>query len=1551
MYLQMEVDKAFATVGEELLYTIHIGNDEEDEIRDLCLIDELGDGLKIVGDSIKVAERYIIGDLKKGIQIGTIPIGESRTIAFKLIIEKIPEFHSITHIVDIEYILSHQTEYRRQQSNTAITIISDPCISAESGGIFLSSSKKVVDLGECITYTLMLKNKGNVAAKNLVIQGVPDGAHIPVLDVNQEYVLTYDVCYDRIPDDFVEAKRVNVSYEFMLANRQIIYHSCDSNTCQVVMQTATFDQVIGGSSKKVSLQQCTLGEEITYTLELVNKGNQVAQKMWYQEPIPVGTTWVTDSLKVDGLLRRGECVSDGISILDLSSGQSTVIEYKLKVKEFIPYPNPIGEIGVLSYSYQVDQQEVDRTYHIDQVTTEVHAAILEVGETTGCKIEIATNKMTLSQQVEGQILLYNSGNKDAEKISISIDIPPYMKWEAEGWVVEEGTAYVYYQERLAAQSVYQIPFTMTVNVLPKEQQINLYPHITYSYTVGYRSIPKALMISLDQPISVQSAIISQSDDGLVKQVDKKIAQVGDVLSYTLWLTNTGNIPAENIVVKEVLPPELQLITSEENIQAGISIGQLREGEQKVVRYQARVRAMKPSTHIQPDTHIAYGFPLGSEYIEQWIETNQAQTTLEMADLQGEIVVSKGVATLEDLLTYTLTLQNEGNMPAYDIEEILPIIPGCRWLSQGMSINQLDVGEKVQRTYTLQVERIPVDDQIDAYVQIRYAFKTTQGEEVRRHYTTGHISTPVIAPQIKQIDEGLQKHVSQQSAVKGEILTYTLMLKNTGNVTAKEVTIKEELSTGIRLIPGTVNIGGKLNEQEALTMPFVVEELGPGATMHISYKVKVIDLPDDEIVVSRSRVAYQYVVPYEEEVMKQITEEISSLPTKIEDTKISTRHGTLTQQVDVSEADVGDYLHYTIKLVNAGNTEAITPYYQVSLSEGLSYVPKSLKLGGEMIGDRLERIQLPNIAVEKVYEITFTAKIITLPTEKTGRVEGRLSYKLCRNGVEITNITEVNEVAQTQIHTAGPIKQEDFWQETSQDVAHLGDKIQCTYKIRNMGNRIMKNTILRLKEDLIHLSMTKESGEYLGDIKPLETREVTLEMNVIDIPSQSYLGPIGQLDYAYVVGSGEPRQATKLSNEVTLKIQDTGLQKKGQVKLEVDRAYAQIGEWVTYDVYISNSGNTSALNVTAKIKIDQEVEILPESIAIFPKEKAVGKVGTIHIEKIMPEEEVRISFKAKVMSIPEAEKVTTQVSVSYGYKDACQKLQMSSVATNEVTTTIRSIDFSGECFSKEILQEECTVGEVISYTIKCLNKGNIVAKDVKIIQRCPEGIRIVNDTVKLENGTRLRCRQGEEILIGDMRPNEQAIIQFEAKVEKLADVKEWVDESKILYEGELVPQQCIAQESYTLKNNIRVKAPQLDIQMQMEEAEVLLGDTIGVKVRITNIGNQGATHVILEKILPSALVLVPYSISIDGLGGQSIESLGELNIPQIEREQTVTLYMRAKVMAQIGKDTPEIRPRITYHFELRNNKYEMIAEGPPIILTVHQPALDIMIQSDQDDTKV
>ncbi|MGL4737373.1 MAG: hypothetical protein ACRCW2_07980, partial [Cellulosilyticaceae bacterium] len=46
-----------------------------------------------------------------------------------------------------------------------------------------------------------------------------------------------------------------------------------------------------------------------------------------------------------------------------------------------------------------------------------------------------------------------------------------------------------------------------------------------------------------------------------------------------------------------------------------------------------------------------------------------------------------------------------------------------------------------------------------------------------------------------------------------------------------------------------------------------------------------------------------------------------------------------------------------------------------------------------------------------------------------------------------------------------------------------------------------------------------------------------------------------------------------------------------------------------------------------------------------------------------------------------------------------------------------------------------------------------------------------------------------------------------------------------------------------------------------------------------------------------------------------------------------------------------RPRITYHFELRNNKYEMIAEGPPIILTVHQPALDIMIQSDQDDTKV
>ncbi|MGL4345199.1 MAG: hypothetical protein ACRCTE_08385, partial [Cellulosilyticaceae bacterium] len=1129
-------------------------------------------------------------------------------------------------------------------------------------------------------------------------------------------------------------------------------------------------------------------------------------------------------------------------------------------------------------------------------------------------------------------------------------IPSYMKWEGAGWSIEEGSAYVYYQERLVIQSVYYIPFKITINALPKTDQIDLYPHITYSYSVGYRSIPKANVIHLKDPMRVQVAIIDKEQTGLIKQVDKKIAQVGDVLSYAVWLTNTGNIPAENVVVKEVFPPELKWVPNEDNIQQGIELGQLRQGEQKVIHYQARVIAMKPSTTLNPSTHIAYGFSVGSQYIERWIESDEVQTTIEMADIQGEMVVNKGVATLEDLLTYTITLRNEGNMPAYDIEVILPVISGCRWTNQSIYIPQLEVGEQVQKNYNLCVESMPYDDQIDAYGQVRYMFKTTVGEEVKRHYTTEHVSTPVIAPQIKVVDEGLQKYVSQQTAVKLEVLTYTLVLKNTGNVMAQKVTIQEELSQGLRLIPKTVTIAGEVSEQETLAMPLVIEELRPGAKTQITYKVKVVDLPEDEEVFSHSRVTYQYVMPYEEEVTKLITEEMMSLPTKVYDPKISTQHGTLKQRVDEDVADLGDYLHYTVTIVNTGNTAAMAPYYQVNLPEGLNYVPKTLKLNGEIIEDTLVRIQLPNLDIEKVCEITFTAVVVTLPMEKVCIAEGRLSYKIFRNEEEVTSITEINESAQTQIDTAGPVKQEDFWQQTSQSVAHLGDMIQSTYKIKNMGNRIMKNAILRLKEDLIHLNMIDEKGECLGDIMPLETKEVTLDMQVVDIPRQSYLGPIGQVDYEYTVGSNLQKKTTKFSNEVTLKIQDTGLQKKGQVVIFVDKEYAQIGEILTYEVHIQNAGNTSALNLTGKIQISDEVEILSESIRVLPKEKAVGKMGAIHIEKIAPEEKVTIVFQAKVRCIPEQEKIESKMSINYGYKDAYQKLQIESVTTNEVITSIRSTDFDGDNFSKTILQEEYTLGEIIHYKIKCLNKGNITAKNVKVIQKCPQGISILVDTVKLENGNRLRCKQGEEILVGDMRPNQQEVIHFEAKVEKLVDLREWVDESCLMYQSETVPLELMTQESQRLGKTLVINAPQFDVQIQMLQEEVLLGETVGIKVRITNIGNQHATDIGLTKLLPPQFVVVPYSIRLDGTGCGAVASLEELRIPQIDREQTITLNISAKVIAQISQEESQL-PQITYHFQLRQNTCEMVAKGVPIVLKVHHTGLDIGIQSDQDDKKV
>ncbi|WP_270344244.1 DUF11 domain-containing protein, partial [Bacillus mobilis] len=95
------------------------------------------------------------------------------------------------------------------------------------------------------------------------------------------------------------------------------------------------------------------------------------------------------------------------------------------------------------------------------------------------------------------------------------------------------------------------------------------------------------------PTQVNSAILSST-----KSVDKTTANVGDTLTYTVTLTNTGSVSADNVFFLDPIPNGTTFVANSFTVNgvpqpganpgAGVNIGTIAAGASVTVRFQVRI---------------------------------------------------------------------------------------------------------------------------------------------------------------------------------------------------------------------------------------------------------------------------------------------------------------------------------------------------------------------------------------------------------------------------------------------------------------------------------------------------------------------------------------------------------------------------------------------------------------------------------------------------------------------------------------------------------------------------------------------------------------------------------------------------------------------------------------------------------------------------------------------------------------------------------------------------------------------------------------------------
>ena len=365
-----------------------------------------------------------------------------------------------------------------------------------------------------------------------------------------------------------------------------------------------------------------------------------------------------------------------------------------------------------------------------------------------------------------------------------------------------------------------------------------------------------------------------------KEVNTSEAKVGDTLTYTITLTNSGNATG-TVTVTDEIPAGTTLVEKSITNNGVESNGTITWTDVEVKAGDTVEVSFKVTINNDTKTSVR-----NTAVIDDNKPTEEVET--KVANITGAKSVDKSTAKVGDTLTYTIKLTNSGNGDGkVTVTDEIPT--GTTLVADSITANGSYNEENKTITWT--------DVKVEAGKTAEVSFKATINSDTKTSVTNkavidGNKPTEEVETKVANITG--TKTVDKTEAKVGDTLTYTITLTNNGNADGT-VTVTDEIPTGTRI--KDENTTG-YNNKATNTMIWSDVEVKAGKSVELTLEVVVKDDTTDTV----------------KNVAKIDNKEIPEKP----ETKVANITGTKT--VDKTEAKVGDTLTYTITLTNNGNAD-------------------------------------------------------------------------------------------------------------------------------------------------------------------------------------------------------------------------------------------------------------------------------------------------------------------------------------------------------------------------------------------------------------------------------------------------------------------------------------------------------------------------------------------------------------------------------------------------------------------------------------------------------